>query len=210
MVRWQPGARFISYPRQRFDLGSAYPAFTLYYNGGADPADLAGAFHLLRLRVAKEEQVRTIYGIWSYNLEAGHFLARPEFLQDFVHFSGNVTTVIRGGSGDWAAFRVLPVYAWSSRSTFLQMQQEWNDQGYLFDKIPGVRKLGWTLLLSGAHLWTGEHGHWTELALGIGRIGYGAIRPLRLHGVLVLENGLARGTYLRVSLQDFSGLVGGD
>lgn len=210
VVRWQPGARYINYPRQRFDLGSAYPTFTLYYNGGGDPANLAAAFHLLRLRIARDEQIRTIYGVWSYRLEAGHFLSRPEFLQDFAHFSGNVTPVIRGGGDDWAAFRVLPVYARSSRSTFLQLHQEWDDQSYLFDKIPGVRRLGWTLLLSGAHLWTAEFGHWTEFAIGVGRIGFGALRPIRLHGVLVLDNGINRGTYLRISLQDFSGLLGGD
>jgi hypothetical protein len=200
-LSWQPGVRFIRYPQQRFVLEAPYPRLTLVYRGGVRPDQASDAFHLLRLRAGKRDQVRTIYGAWSFDLEVGHFLTAPRHLQDYAHFSSNVTAIFSEVRPDQIPFLALPVYARASAGSFWQTRQEWDDQSFLFDKIPGLRKLGWTILLGGSHLWTSEQGHWSEASVGLGRLGYSWIRPLRLHGVLVYENGHYRGAFLRLGLQ---------
>jgi hypothetical protein len=133
----QPGMRFISYPNQRFMTGSKYPRLEIIYRGGTAVSNHSSDVHLVRFQIAKKEQIRSIYGSWSYLAEAGHFLKSPVFYHDYYHFTGNAVLATKEQSR-LEGFRALPVYAWSTGTTFLMALQEWDDNSYVFDKIPGV------------------------------------------------------------------------
>lgn len=202
-LTWQPGQRYVKYPNQWFAVGSRYPAVDFGFRGGNRLKDGAVDFVHARIRLYKNQQFNTIYGSWSYQLEVGAFSQTPTFYQDFRHFMGAGTGFILEGAGP-GQYRVLPVYARSTGSSYVQAVQEWDDNSFLFDKIPGLRRLGWATMFSVGHLWT-DQGHWTELSVGIHKIGWSFLRPLRVHGVVVLEEGRYSGIYLRVGMLPLPG-----
>ena len=206
-LSWRPGVRYITYPDRRFLTGSDYPRMTLTYRGGLDPAGRRAAFHRLSLRLAKNDQARSLYGNWSYNVEAGHFLLSPERFHDYRQFTGNDAVAIAENDSP-EGFRALPIYSWGTAGTWFQMQNLWDDNSYVFDKIPGVRKLGLSLLLGYNHLWTTERGHWSEISLGVGRLGFKLLRPFNAHTVLLLDNGRYQGVEFRVGIKALPFLPG--
>lgn len=204
-VSWQPGVRFIQYPDQRFVLPASYPTFTFSYNGGKRVDPGSGSFHALRLGLTATRQVSTVWGAWSYKLVGGYFPDPPEFYHDMAHFAGNVRMVLQDARDP--SFRALPLYARSTRKTFVEVHQLWDDNSFLFDRIPGVRRLGLALQYGVSHLWTEEAGHFTEASLGITRIGFKLFRPFSIHGVAVWEDGRYSGLFFRLGIMPFPDVV---
>jgi hypothetical protein len=197
-LTWQPGQRYIKYPDRWLAVGSRYPELQIGLRGGIRPGEAVPDFLHVRAGLRKNQQWNTIYGAWSYHLEGGAFSRTPTFFQDFSHFMGAGTGFVLEGDGP-GQYRALPIYERSTGQAYLQTFHEWDDNSFLFDKVPVLRKLGWAAMFSAAHLWTAQ-GQWTELSAGIHKIGWGIFRPLRVHGVVVLENGMYRATYLRVGM----------
>jgi hypothetical protein len=199
-LQWTPGQRYIRYPGQRFSMSTAFPRINFKYRGGVNPENFTSDFHFVGLGISKANQWNTIAGSWSYNIEGGHFLKSPTYFQDFQGFSGNPMIVYQD-KGDLHLFRVLPAYTHSTPSTYFIVSQEWQDNSYIFDKIPLIKKLRWSALFRTAHLWTEEMGHHTELSAGIDNIGWGVVRPFQIHSVFVLEDGQYRGNYWRIGIK---------
>jgi len=175
---WRPGVKYISYPDRRFYRRSAWPIFRLNYRGGIEPGRGVD-FQQITAAVYKNNMFRSIFGSLSWHVEGGFFPLKPTYFHDYKHFIGGPILVLN--PDDYLrGFKLLPVYNHSTGDRHLQGQLEWDDNSWLFDKIPGIKKLGWSLIYGGAHLYTPEMGNWTELSVGIDRIGVSFVRLLRL------------------------------
>ncbi len=139
-LRWQPGVRYIQLPERRSSLGSKYPVFSIQYTKAF--ANFLGS--------------DLDYSKWKFNMSGGlnfHLLGRTRFrlgmggfihidsiqLPDYNHFNGNVSTL---ATEYLNSFQLLPIYQFSNTSSFYTLAHiEHNFNGFLTNKLPGIRKL---------------------------------------------------------------------
>lgn len=186
---WHPGRKYLSYPNQRTYIDGNRPAITIAWRSGFELDGVQSSFHQIKLDFLQSDVIRSIYGSLDVFARVGHFLQSPRYFYDYQHFNGG-RTILMSNKNQLRGFKMLPVYAYSSAGSFGQFHMEWNDNSYLFDKIPIVRKLGFGLVAGAAHLWTDEKAHYSELSIGIDKIGYSLFRILRTDFVWSFKNGV--------------------
>jgi hypothetical protein len=176
--------KYSQYPGRKYLEGSKWPDFWIVYRKGV--AALGSDVNYDMLAV----QLRDYYipmGVWGrsvFRLEAGKFFnkARMQFM-DFEHFNGN-----QANSGNPArynnSFFKLPYYDYSTDKAFLEMHIQHYFEGFILDKIPAVRKLGWMMVVGLKYLKTPTQPDYTELSFGIDNIGIGPLRLFRLDGIV--------------------------
>ena len=81
-------------------------------------------------------------------------------------------------------FKKLPYYEYSTSSDYFEGHFQHHFEGFLLDKIPGLRKLGWYTVFGAAFLYTKELKDYTEFSFGFDNIGFGALRLFRIDSVL--------------------------
>ncbi|MCB9354405.1 MAG: carboxypeptidase-like regulatory domain-containing protein [Lewinellaceae bacterium] len=142
LARIRIGETYSSYPKFRSYESSPWPDLLLVYKKaipgvGGSVTD----FDYLQAQIGKNGIGWGLAGYTDINVVTGLFLRdkRVEFI-DWHHPMGNQT--IFGKPGDYTrSFFLLPYYDYSSNAHFVQMHVQHHLQGWLFDKIPGIRKL---------------------------------------------------------------------
>lgn len=185
-LSYRPGEKYSQMPDFRQYEGSAWPSFSLLYRkaiSGVLGSDIA--YDYLQVQVQKRELKMGLFGYSNLLLRAGAFLQkeRMEFA-DYHHLRGN--RVLVAPTQDHAdMFFLAPYYAYSTNSRFVEAHWEHRLQGWLFDKIPGVRKLGLTELIGAKFYQADQYAdtprqqpYW-ETYVGIDNIGFGPFRALR-------------------------------
>jgi hypothetical protein len=97
---------------------------------------------------------------------------------DLKHFNGNETSVMRGAYLE--VFGLLPYYKFSTNGNYLQGHLEHNFKGGLWQKIPLLKILDFHTIVSFKTLYTQGRNPYQELAIGLGNIGVGKTRILRV------------------------------
>jgi len=121
-------------------------------------------------------------GRFSSFIQFGGFIREKDIsFTDFKHFNGNLTKVVRGEYIE--IFNLLPYYEMSTDSSFAQWHLEHNFKGFLLGKMPLLRKLDWESIISLKRLLRAGEIPYTEVAFGIGNIGFKNNRLLRLEFV---------------------------
>lgn len=196
--RYVIGQQYASEPDRRFRLGSKWPTLRLDYRAGLPV--LGSGLDYQRLEGGLEQSING--GLWGrtrllalsggflgplLNQGVGGGIAGGDSLafQDYRHFGGNRTVFL---PIDADRYRVLPFFARSTTGTWVQVHAEHHFNGFLFNKIPGLRTLRWQFVAGGHYLWTQEHGHYGELALGIEHI----LRVFRIEGAVGWGEGSPR------------------
>lgn len=170
--------QYISYPGIKIIIDSKYPDFWIRYRGGLAPGD--ARFHYLGLELEKESVKMGVAGQSGFMLQAGRFLSAEQlWFMDYRHFNGNQT--IFGNPLEYRRrYLLLPYYDFSTTNPHAQAHWEHRFQGFLFDKIPGLRKLGLSEVISAKALWIEGNAPYWEAAFGIDQIGWGLFRLLRV------------------------------
>jgi hypothetical protein len=177
-LRYVPGQRYISYPKNKFITGSKWPAFGVRYRAGLAPGD--ARFHYLSASIDKDNIEMGVWGRSAFLLQAGFFpSSAAAYFMDYRHFNGN-QTIFGNPSNYNRTFFLLTYYDFSTLRPHAQAHYQHEFRGYLFDKIPGIRKLGLAEAVSAkALLIEGQDIYW-EAAFGIDQIGIGIARFLRV------------------------------
>lgn len=184
---WRPGMRFTSYPDRRVYRGSRWPVFRFLARAGwEDMSNLDYSF--ASLSIQKNNIVNSIFGSLSFNVEGGSFFDQPTYLHDYKHFIGS-PLLLMDADNYLKGFKMLPLYAFSSSDQYLMLQSEWNDNSWLFDRIPLIKKLGFSLVYGVAHLQQPQTNNWTELSIGIDNLGFSSYRLFRFDFIWVYQNG---------------------
>jgi hypothetical protein len=184
----KPGLKYISYPKQRFYTSTPWPTFRFGHKTGFITGAQKSQFHLSTLEIFKNDIWRTIAGNLSINFSTGYFWKKPNSIFDHHFFKGASTTLIHPDNY-LGGFQILPIYAHSTNQHFAQFGWEWNDNSYLFDKIRGINKLGFSLVAGHSWLTTPELKNYHEIFMGIDRLGFGVMRLFRLNGVVSILKG---------------------
>lgn len=177
-LRLRLNQEYISYPKIKFVLESKWPDLWIRYRAGIAPG--AARFHYLSLSLEKESFQMGVAGQSGFFLQAGRFFkAGKAFFMDYRHFNGNQT--IFGNPLEYRhRFFLLPYYQYSTLAPHAQAHWEHQFQGFLFDKIPLIRKLGLSEVFSAKALWVEGRPLYWEAAIGVDQLGWGLFRLFRV------------------------------
>jgi uncharacterized protein DUF5686/carboxypeptidase-like protein len=170
--------KYISYPDQKFIMGSEYPDLWIRYKKGFLDTD----FDLITLEI--RDNISTgLVGESEFILKGGVFLNsnKMRFI-DFQHFNGNQTTLFNPDNF-LSSFILLPYYERSTNDYYLEGHYQHHFNGFLFDKIPLLRKAGFKTVLGASFLNTPENGNYSELSFGIENLGFGIMKIFRVDAV---------------------------
>ncbi len=190
LARIRIGETYSSYPKFRVYESSGWPELLLMYRK-AIPG-VAGSdvdYDFVQAQVRKNGISWGLVGYTDVNVAAGAFLRnkRVEFI-DRHHPMGNQT--IFGKPSDYTrSFFLLPYYDYSTRDPFVQAHLQHHLQGWLLDKIPGLRRLNWKEVFGasiyhtqntyGENILEQKMPYW-ELNFGFENIGFKFFRPFRV------------------------------
>lgn len=128
-------------------------------------------------------------GVLGVNTKAEKFFNASDInFIDYKHFNGNLTHI---GQTDryLNVFNLLPYYAASTNDAYLETHAEWEDQGFVMNKIPLLSKLQSTLVLGFHHLAIPERKPYMEFSAGLNKLGIGKAKFLRFDYVRSYQGG---------------------
>ncbi len=166
---------YISYPDQKFIMGSKFPDIWLKYRRGGGDVN----FDLIRLKVI-DDFTFGLVGEMEWNAEAGWFVNDKEMrFFDFQHFNGNQTFIFNPDRLQ-SSFLLLPYYERSTNNWFVQSHLQHHFNGFIVDKIPLIRKLNLKTVFAASYLYTEEAGNYLEVSYGIENLGFGPLKIFRV------------------------------
>lgn len=194
VLEYKPGQRYISRPDGKFNLGSKWPTFSVQGRLAVPHVLGADVRYLLLSAGVRHSLPLGLLGTSSLRVNAGGFVGRQEGLTfiDYRHFSGNQTLL----TGSFSNFQLLDYYRFSTRTRYLEAHYDHHFNGFIFDRVPLLRRLKWQEVASLNYLTTIQAGHYVELGAGIEHI----FKVLRVDFYSALQSGQRLGTGFRVGL----------
>jgi hypothetical protein len=204
-LRWQPGTKYIEMPDRRINVGSKYPVFTLQYMQGIK--NVFGSdesFSKWKLNASDDINLK-LFGKFRYRFGMGGFIGSGSNVQvpDYNHFNGNLSTL---ATEYLNSFQLLPIYQFSNTSGFYALAHvEHNFNGFLTNKIPGIKKLN-LYLVAGGNGFICNGDTYYEIFAGLDNI----FKQIRIDFVQSYLNGKAWQHGIRIGLSRLGGRRGDD
>ncbi len=201
------GQQYSTYPDYRVYSSSDWPDLTLSYTQ-AIPGLAGSVVHYQHFQV-EITQTDWSWGLLGYldaKVGAGTFLGRQrvEFV-DYFHPRGNQTLFGRR-SEYLSSFFLLPYYEYSTDGTYAYAHLRHHFNGWVLEKLPLLRKLGWREALSlnvyyanrfaVQDLRPDTHLPYWEIGWGLYNIGFKAFRPFHID----IATGFFGGQYHRTGI----------
>lgn len=175
---------YFSYPKQKIIQGSNLPDLWIDYERGLPYLNSTVDYHKIAARLHEKYLPFGVLGFTEYRLEAGTFLNKNSiYFIDFKHFDSNLPSLNFTERFSYTFLR-LPYYQYSTATPFFQWHFQHHFEGFILDKIPGVRSLGLYMLLGASVLYTEARREYVELSLGLDNIGIGPFRFITVNAVL--------------------------
>ncbi|MCB0697283.1 MAG: hypothetical protein KDC07_07960, partial [Chitinophagaceae bacterium] len=178
-VSYRPGTRYVQYPKFKSPIRSKWPLFYAVYDKGV-PGILNSKTDFDKWRFGLNDYLNMkLFGSLQYNIASGGFLNKNYVsLPDMMHIADNQLLV---ASPYLMSFQLAPYYLFSNTaSLYGEGHVEWNLNGFLTNKVPLLRKLGWTLVAGNNTLYIDRNNYYTEAFVGIDNIGFKLFKLLRL------------------------------
>lgn len=190
------GQKYMTYPDGKYNLGSGkYPRLSVGFENGAGASESNYNYTQIKARLRQNINLGTV-GDLVYNLRGGTFFdADGISFVDYRHFNGNLTQV--GTSFRYIdIFNLLPYYQLSTNKSYFEGHLEHNFKGWILGKIPGLNQLNFNLVAGAHFLSTEGNNPYTELSIGLGNLGWGKFRFLRVDYVHSYFNGNSKGAFV--------------
>ena len=199
-VEFQPGQRYIEFPRRKVSIGSNYPTFSLFYKKGWSGV-LGSDVNFDKWQFSLWDDVNLkLKGLLRYRFGIGGFINdRSVPIQDYQHFNGNQTVIANQYMN---AFQVAPYYLNSTTAGFYATGHlEHHFNGLLTNKIPLFRRLNWHLVGGVNAFYVTRDNNYTEIFGGLENI----FKIFRVDVVASYLNGHYGQTGVRIGM---GGLLG--
>ena len=183
------GNKYASRPDGKFNIrNEKYPTLYLGYEKAMAGSEKKYEFDHVNAQVTYDLKLEN-KGTLGINLKAGKFInAENIAFMDYKHFNGNQTHV--GQSARYLnVFNLLPYYSNSTNNRYFEVHSEYNDEGYIMNKIPLLNKLKSTLILGAHALSTPNSQPYKEFTVGLNNLGFGKFKMLRVDYVRSYKNG---------------------
>ncbi len=124
------------------------------------------------------------------NIKAGKFFnAKNISFIDYKHFNGNQTHV--GTSIRYLnVFNFLPYYSNSTNDAYLEFHSEYDDNGFIMNKLPLLSNLKSNLIIGFHSLTIPSKKPYSEVTVGLDNLGFGKLKLFRLDYIRSFQNGI--------------------
>lgn len=201
-LSYQPGWKYIQYPKFKSPVGSTAPIFTVRYTKGIPNLfDSKSDFDKWNIEIEHQVNLRLL-GTVNYKLGAGGFLNDNYVgIPDMKHLFGNQTFL---SNPYLSSFQLAPYYRFSNTADLYgEAHVEWHLNGWLTNKIPVFRRLNWNLVGASNVLYIDKDNYYAEVSLGLENIGVKLFRFGRVDLVAGYESGKGKPSIgVRVGLGD--------
>lgn len=183
-LNFQPGAKYIEFPDRKINIGSRWPVFHLQYKKGIK--NLFGSdvdYDYWQLSVRDNFNLK-VAGEIQYHITTGGFLNSNKVeIADMKHFAGNRLL----NASDFLTMFQLPQYYQYSNAEKIHgaFFTEYHLNGFVTNKIPGLKQLNWHLVTGAATLQLSNKSY-AECHLGLENI----LRVFRVDVVAGYQQGL--------------------
>lgn len=205
-VSYQPGAKYIQYPKFKSRVRSNWPTFTLTYDKGISGI-LNSKVDYDKWSAGIADYVNMkLLGSIQYNFIVGGFLNDNYVsLPDLRHFADNELAF---AAPYLEGFQLAPYYLFSnSAPLYTEEHIEYNMNGLLTNKLPLFRQARWNLVLGSNALYINDNNYYVEAFVGVDNLGYSIFRFLRLDLVRSWDHTKQVRTGFRIGI-DFDALPG--
>lgn len=160
--------KYYTVPHRKVISGSKYPRVNIGYKK-AIPLKVSDADYDL-VTVQMDDNVHLgLFGTFSYRAMAGYFLRNQNmYFMDYKHFNGNQT--ILANQSYLSSFKLLPYYKYSTEFWFAEAHAEHHFNGFIFNKIPLLKKSRIQEVVGGHILFNDKMDQYYEINFGIERI----------------------------------------
>lgn len=203
-LRYNFGVKYISRPDSRLQVrDSDYPTLSLNYTQAFAGSESKYNFSKLSGGIFYNLNLEN-KGNFDLNLRAAKFYNAEDIaFVDFQHFNGNQTRVNDGGSY-LNVFNLLPYYSASTNDSYFETHAEYNDAGFLINKVPLLNLLKVNLVLGAHQLAVPDRKPYQEFSVGLDKLGFGKFRQLRLDYVRSYQGGfIGDGVIFGLKFLDF-------
>lgn len=159
--------KYISRPDQKIALESKYPRLELYYMKGMPVLGSEVDYDHVMAMIAGNQSMGLV-GHSNYTIQAGTFLNSTALeFQDFAHFNTNQSVIGRFGQ---YRFELLDYYLHSTISRYYIFHYRHHFNGFIFNKLPLLRKTKMQVVASFSYLNTISTGNYFEYGIGLEHI----------------------------------------
>ena len=167
-MTYQPGLKYMDRPNGKINLGSKWPTFGLSYQKGIGGfGNLQADYDKLDFRVSDDHSFGMV-GRFEWQAAAGWF-PNNRFVpfMNWQHFNTSKVHVMPSGLN---RFMALPYYSASSNRYYVQVHAEQHFNGFIFNKIPLLKKLKIQAVGGIHYLHEPSVGNYWEVTAGIENI----------------------------------------
>ncbi len=196
------GQTYTMFPDRRYSNGYDGPLIQLSYRGAF--RTLGGDVSYQKIAGSISQGLTLgVFGDFEYYVNGGVFLdrGRMEFM-DYRHFLG--TEILYTDASEYGRrFLFLPYYSHSADEHYLQAHVQHDFNGWIMDKIPLMRKLGFSLVTGAKYLKSDDRPSYAEFHVGLDNIGWDFFRLFRVDAVMSLSEGRTDwGARIAIGLSD--------
>lgn len=136
-LSFKPFNKYMSLPDDKVNMGSGWPLLEFVYTRSWAREDFYTDFERIQLSLSQQLNLG-IFGNTSLRASIGKYLRDDRvFLPDLFHYQGNEIYVQKGSFDE---FFLMPYYEFSSSRPYMEAHLEHAFGGFIFNKIPGIRK----------------------------------------------------------------------
>lgn len=183
------GNKYISRPDGKINIrNDNYPTVFLNYETAFAASEKNYEYQLIASRISYNFTIGN-KGTFAMNFKAGKFIHGDNIsFIDYKHFNGNQTHV---GMGDryLNVFNLLPYYSNSTNNAYSENHMEYNDNGFVMNKIPLLNLLKSNLVLGFHNLSIPNAKPYSEFTIGLNNLGFGKFKLFRVDYIRSYQNG---------------------
>lgn len=194
ITKWTVGARinfgnkYITRPDGKINLpNDKYPTINIGLENAFGSNRNQYDYQLVNTKLYYELPLSN-KGSIKFNLKAGKFFNADNIsIIDYKHFNGNQTFI----GGDYInSFGLLPYYTNSTNKSYSENHFEYDDSGYIMNKIPLLNLLKTNLIIGYKNLFVPNTKPYSEFSVGLNNLGFGKFKILRLDYIQSYQNGI--------------------
>jgi hypothetical protein len=183
------GNKYASRPDGKSNIRNQdYPTLYVTYKKAFAASDKKYEFDQLSTRLNYDLRLDN-KGVLGININAGKFFnaSNISFI-DYKHFNANQTHV--GLSGRYLdVFNLLPYYSNSTNDSYFELHTEYDDKGYIMNKIPLLNRLKSTMNVGFHTLEVPNSKPYSEFTIGLGNLGFGKLKIFRIDYIRSYQSG---------------------
>src|SRR5690606_26250102 len=188
--------KYYTNPDMKFNMSeNKFPTLTLAVENGTAPTE--SNYDYTHFQGSLNQSISLgNKGELYYNFKACTFINEDGIsFVDFKHFNGNQTRV--GTSPNYTnVFNLMPYYQFSTNKSYFEGHIEQDFRGWILGKIPGINQLNYNLVAGAHFLSSEERKPYSEISVGIDKLGFGQFRVLRVDYVRSYYNGGSDGAFI--------------